>query len=146
MIGHRNAPDGLEWLIAEAVERHYLEYGVRNYIVGHYGSFDTMAAAAVIKVKKKYPDICLLLLLPYHPAERPFEPSPGFDGTYYPFEGKVLHQYAIVRANRYMLRRTDYIICYVKHSGNTRDLLEYARRREKQGLVCVENLAERGVE
>ena len=44
------------------------------------------------------------MLIPYHPAERPVETPPGFDGTFYPpgIES-VPRRYAIVRANRYMV-------------------------------------------
>ena len=45
-IGHRGAPDELRPLLAEAVERHITQYGVTEFIVGHYGRFDAMSAAA----------------------------------------------------------------------------------------------------
>lgn len=46
-IGHREAGAELLPLLAEAVERHITEYGVTDFYVGHYGSFDGMAAHAV---------------------------------------------------------------------------------------------------
>ena len=68
----------------------------------------------------------------------------GFDGTYYP-EGleKVPKQYAIVRANKIMVNTSDWLVCYVRHgASNSRNLLEYAQRREKKGLIQIQNLAE----
>ena len=32
----------------------------------------------------KHPDITLMLVLPHHPAERPVEKPPGYDGMFYP--------------------------------------------------------------
>ena len=43
----------------------------------------------------------------------------------------VPRPYAIVRSNQYMVENSDFIICYVRHIGNTRNLLEYAQRRKK---------------
>jgi len=44
---------------------------------------------------------------------------------------------AIVRANRYMVEHSDYLIAYVWHSGNAWDLVEYARKCEKQGCMRI---------
>ncbi|MBE6997554.1 MAG: hypothetical protein E7427_05225 [Ruminococcaceae bacterium] len=46
-IGHRDAPETLRPLLAEAVERHITQYGVTEFAVGHYGHFDAMAAGVV---------------------------------------------------------------------------------------------------
>lgn len=52
-IGHRNAPETLSPLLAEVVERHITEYGVDDFVVGHYGRFDDMAAGAVRGAKQR---------------------------------------------------------------------------------------------
>ena len=57
---------------------------VTCFYVGGYGGFDRIAASAVKQVKQRHPEIILMLVLPYHPAERPVEIPYGFDGTYYP--------------------------------------------------------------
>ena len=76
-IGHREASEEIFPELAEAVEHHIVDYGVTEFIVGYYGGFDRMAARAVISAKALYPGITLLLLLSYHPAERPIETPPG---------------------------------------------------------------------
>ena len=138
-IGHRNTKDEIFPVLMAAVEKHITEYGVTEFIVGHYGKFDNMAARAVIEAKKKYPDIKLLLLLPYHPAERPIEKPKGFDDTYYPLGlEKVPRRFAIVWANRYMIDNVDYLISYAWHpASNARELTEYAKRREVKGEIKV---------
>lgn len=142
LFGHRDTPHDIQSAIEVAVERQYLNHGTRQYYVGGYGSFDSMATSAVKRVKKQYRDIRLYLLLPYHPAERPIDTPEGFDGTFYPPLENVPRRYAIVRANRYMIEICDCIICYVNHIGNTRTLLEYAQRRAMKGAIQIENLAE----
>ena len=142
LFGHSDTPHDIRSAIEAAVERQYLTYGICQYYVGGYGSFDSMAASAVKRAKKRYRDISLYLLLPYHPAERHIETPEGFDGTFYPPLEKVPRRYAIVRANRYMIETCDSVICYVNHIGNTRKLLEYAQFRAKKGELSIENLAE----
>ena len=141
-IGHRNAPETPRPLLDAAVERHIAEYGVTEFVAGHYGRFDYMAAAAVRTAKTRHPDITLVLLLPYYPF--PYD-TEGYDSTYYP-EGmeNVPKPFAIVRANEYMIRTSDYLICYDRGQiGKTRDFVEIARKRERKGLIHVENLAEK---
>ena len=83
-IGHRETSDSIFPALVQAVERHVTEYGVTEFIVGHYGNFDRLAARAVLKAKEHHPQVTLFLLLPYHPADRPTPAPKGFDGTFYP--------------------------------------------------------------
>lgn len=141
LFGHRYCSEDILPEIEQAVERLYTTKGVVDFYVGSRGVFDSLATTAVKRVKKKYPDMKLYLVLAYHPAERPVELTVGFDGSYYPPLENVPRPYAIVRANRYMVDTADVVICYVKHPGNARELLAYARRRKKEALP-VENLGE----
>lgn len=138
-IGHRDAPEEIKPLLAAAVERHIVEYGVTAFIVGRYGSFDRLAAAAVIAAKKAHPPISLTLLLPYHPATHPIEIPSGFDETCSPPNmERVPPRFAIVRANRYAVTQADFIIAYVNQMpSNARKVMCYAQQRG----VRVENLA-----
>lgn len=70
-IGHRDAPSSVLTSLTAAVEQHITNYGVTDFVVGHYGAFDRLAARAVIDAKKRHPKVTLTLLLPYHPADRP---------------------------------------------------------------------------
>ena len=114
-----------------AVEQHIVEYGVTEFIVGHYGGFDRLAASAVKEAKRFYPEVKLTLLLPYHPAERPIPTPDGFDSTFYPpGMESVPRKAAIIRANRYVVDHVDYLIAYVWHpASSARELVEYARKR-----------------
>lgn len=144
-IDHRDAPDApdaLRPLLAEAVERHVSEYGVMEFIVGHYGRFDTMAASVVRAAKQQHPEISLVLLLPYYPYSHD---TNDFDATFYPpGMESVPKSFAIVRANEHMIRSANYLICYDRGQiGKTRDFMELARQRERKGLIHIENLAEK---
>ena len=138
-IGHREAPEDVATDLASEVRRHITELGVSEFIVGHYGRFDSMAGQAVIAAKREFPYIRLLQLIPYHPAEAPVDLAEGYDGTYYPpGMESVPRRFAIVRANRYMVDHTDYLIAYAWHpASNARELVEYAEARQKRGLMWV---------
>jgi len=139
LFGHRNAPSCLTTAIEDAASQLYLHHGVRDFIVGSRGDFDSMAAAALKQLKKEYPDIRLQLLIAYHPAEHPVHLVPGFDSTFYPPLETVPRQYAIVKANQYMVKNCDMVICYVWHTAsNTQKLLAQALRRK----IAVINLSE----
>lgn len=143
-IGHRDAPDTLLPALDELVERHITEYGVQEFTVGRYGRFDYLAAQALLRAKGCHPDVRLVYLRPYHPAERPIETPKGFDSSFYPpgmeYVPKPL---AIVRTNRYMVDNSDYLIAYAWRPGNARELLEHAQAKERKGLIHIENLADK---
>lgn len=142
MFGHATTPYEALPLIEAAAERQYQEHGIRTFIVGNRGSFDGCAATAIKTLKKRYNDICLLLLLAYHPGEGSVDLTEGFDGTYYPPLENIPRRYAIVRANRYVVDTADSIICYVNYNGNSRNLLEYANKRQAKDQIIIENVAE----
>lgn len=143
-IGHRDTGSNVVPLLEREVERHISEYSVTDFTVVHYGTFDAMAAKAVIRAKKRHPKVTLTLLLPYHPEERPIRIPDGFDGTLYPPDmERVPKRLAIVRANQYALRHCTHLIACVSHpSGGSWEILSAARKREARGLMHVINLAD----
>ena len=138
-IGHRDTPDSIYPALCAAIEQHIAAYGVLDFIVGHYGKFDHLAAKALIEAKNLHPEITISLLLPYHPADRAIEKPAGFDEMFYPADmEKVPRRIAIVRANRYAVNYANYLIAYARHAAsNARNLVEYAQNRERKGLIKV---------
>lgn len=130
-IGHRDTTDDVLPALRAAIEQHIVEYGVTEFMVGKYGGFDRLAAQCVIEAKQSHPEITLTLLLPYHPSERKVDIPKGFDGSCYPCgQESVPRQVAIVRANRYAVDHSDFLITYVWHTtSNARNILEYAEKR-----------------
>ena len=142
LFGHATAPAQILTRLEETVERYYLEFGMDDFYVGNRGQFDSLAATAVKRVKKRHPTISLYLVLAYHPAERKVELFPGFDGSFYPPLEGVPRRYAIVRANRYMVDTADGVICYCCHGGNSGTLLRRVQRRKSMGYIPITNIAE----
>ena len=143
-IGHREADERLLPRLELVIDRLISEETVRYFYVGGYGGFDRIAAAAVKRAKQKHSDITLMLVLPYHPAERTVPTPNGFDGTYHP-EGleNTPRRYAIVRTNKIMVDSCEWLVCYVRRgASNSRNLLEYAQRRKAKGLMHIINIGE----
>jgi len=142
-IGHRETPGKVYPGLVGVVERHIEELGVTDFIVGHYGAFDRLAAKAVLEAKARHPEITLFLLLPYHPTERPIIARKGFDGTYYPTGMEnVPRRFAIIRANRYMIDSSDYLIAYVRNTiGSAAKILSYAEKQARNRSLGITNLA-----
>lgn len=138
-IGHREAPDTLLPILKETIRRLIEEHHVTVFTVGQYGAFDRIAVQAVKELRCKYPQISLSLLLPYHPFDRPITTPPGFDGTFYPpGMERVPKRVAIVRANRWMVENSDYLVAYAWHpASNALELVRYARGREQRGQIQV---------
>ncbi len=141
-IGHREADERLLPVLQSVIQQLIEEEGVTEFYVGGYGGFDRIAGAAVKQLKAEYPHISLRIMIPYHPAERPVEAPNGYDGTYYPngLEG-VPKRFRIARANRIMIDTSDWLIAYVWHgASNSRKFLEYAKRKEKMGMLRIVNV------
>ncbi len=137
LMGNRHTPSNIREPLAETVEKHITEYGVTTFIVGRYGNFDNMTIGVLREAKKRHNDIELYLLTPYALTQKIDTPE-GFNGTFYP-DGleKVPLRLAITQANKYMVQNSDYLITYCHHIGNTRNIVEYAQKREKKGLIKV---------
>ena len=129
-IGHRSADECIYEKLIAAVDTHISEYGVTDFLVGHYGAFDRMATRAVAEARRAHPGISLTMLLPYYPEDRAISVPPIFDGTFYPPDMELCpKRYAIVRANQYAIEHSDYLIAYVTGVGKSRDFLNYAERK-----------------
>ena len=129
-IGHRHAEERIYEKLLTAIDTHISAYGVTDFLVGHYGDFDRMAARAVAEARRTHPGISLTMLLPYYPEDRAISVPPIFDGTFYPPGMEFCpKRYAIVRANQYAIEHNDYLIAYVTGVGKSRDFLNYAGRK-----------------
>ena len=127
-IGHRETPDRVYPTLLETIERHIAEYGVSEFVVGQYGNFDRLVIRALSQAKRAHPDITLMLMTPYYPVNRKADLPEAFDALFYPPDLETVpKRLAIVRANRYMVERSDFLIAYVWHpASNARELLEYS--------------------
>lgn len=106
-----------------------IEAGADVFYLGGYGAFDRAAASAVWELKKTYPHIQSILVLPY--LDKKVDMS-HYDNTVYPPLESVPRRYAILRRNRWMVDVSDVIIAAVDHSwGGAAQTLQYAVLKKK---------------
>ncbi|MBQ7975092.1 MAG: DUF1273 domain-containing protein [Clostridia bacterium] len=113
-----------------------------NFYVGNYGAFDRMCARAVRSLKKKYSFINLNLVVPYLTAEI----NDNKEQYYADFDCILLadipettpRRLGIIKCNEYMVKKSDYIICFVKYSwGVAAKTLEYAESKKHIKIINI---------
>lgn len=139
-IGHADISETVFPALCEAVERHIHEYGVTEFCVGNHGRFDALARRALKDAKARHPHIRCQLVTAYHPGSVRLDAPAWMDGIVYPLEQSTPPRFAIPKANRAMIDDCSHLIAAVNHPGRAREFLDYAFRREKRGLIRVENL------
>lgn len=103
--------------------------GAERFLLGGYGHFDGMAAAAVWRAKSSFPNISSVLVLPYinKKVDMTF-----YDGSLYPSLENMPPKYAILKRNERMVDASDIVVAYVLHGwGGAAKTLEYAMRKRK---------------
>ena len=137
--GHRDMPpaDSVRVWLENCVEE-LIRKGATGFYLGGYGSFDNMAASVVLGLKKKYPDICSVLVIPH--LDRDIDTS-GYDLTIYPPLETMPKQLAIARHSQWMIQAADVVVAYVRHGwGGAAATLEYARRKKKRIILYNDGL------
>lgn len=128
----------MKWL--RIVTQELIEQGAKVFYLGGYGEFDSLAASVLREKKKLYPQIELILVLPYLNTSRD---TLGYDSTIYPPLESVPPRYAISKRNQWMVEASDVVVAYVLHSwGGAAITLQYARRKKKQ-LILYESMREK---
>ena len=142
--GHRDPPGWVRAALTEAVIDHIDRLGVTEFLVDDYGGFDRMARAVVAKLRRARPEVGLHLMLAYLPEPGTRIDVTGCSDSILP-DGQELvpRRAAIPHLNRLMVEASDHMIAYVSHiSGGAYKTLEYARQRERRGLLHITNLGE----
>lgn len=141
LFGHRDTPQSVLAGLERAIEEE-IQNGTSIFYAGDHGIFDSLAATALRAVKQRHREVSIMLVLTHHPAERAAELPVDFDGTFYPPLETVPHRFGLVRANQYMVKTADSIICYAKYPGNAMKLWELAMKQTETRQLQVNNLAE----
>ena len=126
-----------EWYPNEAekarlltVIRELIVEGADKFYLGGYGRFETEAAVAVRELKKEYPHIHSILVIPY--IDREFDPA-LYDESLYPPIENVPYRFAISKRNEWMVMQADVVVSGVTHRwGGAAETLNYARRKKKR--------------
>ena len=147
--GHRKIPPAQDKNIAKRL-RLEIEAMIRRGVV-YFGAggalgFDTMAAEAVLELRKKYPQIRLILVLPcktqtlnWSEQSRAIYQNIQKACDKYVYLSEEYTRDCMKKRNRHLVQNSAYCICYLtKRFGGTAYTVEYAK---KNGLKIV-NIAD----
>ena len=146
--GHRSIPLSERSAVSKALEKaivESIENGYRYFGAGGAVGFDTMAALTVLKLKKQYPQIKLILVLPCENQTRNWKEADiekyehiKSQADKVVYVSKEYTRDCMHKRNRHLVDNSSLCICYLtKPSGGTAYTVEYA---EQKG-VCIVNIA-----
>ncbi len=137
-FGHWDTPamvwEKLRLLLKDLIENK----NVDTFYVGNQGNFDFMVRKSLEGLKREYPHINYAVVLAYITGDGS---GLGYKDSIYP-EGleNVPPKYAIVKRNRWMIDRADYVVVYVKHNfGGAAQFKNIAENKGKIVLNLDEN-------
>ncbi len=136
--GHRMLPQNCEQIIAdlEAAIVSLIKRGVVFFGAGGALGFDMLAEEAVLRLKERYPQIRLVLVLPCPPEQQTLKWNSEQKRRYYDILEKadkvrvLSDRYTstcMLDRNRHMVDCSGYLICYLRESrGGTYYTVNYA--------------------
>ena len=145
-FGHKDTPETIKGNLFAAIEQLIVEHGVETFYVGNQGSFDFYTRAALRHLQKKYPHIRYAVVLAYMPGE--ISEYEDHSDTMLPEGIEEVHpRYAIDWRNRWMLRQSQYVICYIHHHwGGAAKYVQASQRQGKTVInLCADNVLDGGV-
>lgn len=130
-FGHRQCHELDGNCIYKAVERLILQ-GVDVFFVGNQGEFDAKVYKCLKQLREKYSHIQCAVVLAYLSKEK----EKDCLDTMLPEEvDGIPPKYAIDRRNKWMVEKSEWVICYVRVPwGGAYKFAELARKRGKQAV------------
>ena len=146
--GHRQIPIGKAYRISKRVEKtieELISQGIIYFGTGGALGFDTLASKAVIKVRKRYPEIKLILVLPcktqadsWACADRQTYEEIKVQADKVVYISEEYTKGCMLERNRHLVNSSSVCVCYLtKDTGGTAYTVKYAKQK---GLRII-NLA-----
>lgn len=147
--GHREIPSGKKLIIREQLQKVLIDLIHQDYCIFESGGalgFDTIAAQAVLELKKLFPQIQLSLVLPctsqsdhWDKSDKDIYDSIKQQADKVTFTSQGYTRGCMFKRNRKLVDDSSICICYLtKQTGGTAYTVKYAR---KNGIKTI-NLAE----
>ena len=133
-IGHKDCPVEMFDKLYYEIEKLILKENVRVFYVGTNGNFDRMVYQVLEKLESKH-TITIHVVLAYLNIKKDnmyFD----IDKTIFPdVLEKTPFRYAINKRNEYMIKKSDYIICFVNNTFS--NSYNYLRVAMKNNLEII---------
>lgn len=139
-FGHKNIPKKIEPILQSTLIDLIKNKNVDLFYVGNHGSFDYLVRKTLRILKLSYQHINYAVVLCYMPIKKPEPECTNDPDTVFPEElENTPPKYAIVKRNRWMIEKADYVVTYVKR--NIGGAAQFQKLAEKKGKVVL-NLAD----
>jgi uncharacterized phage-like protein YoqJ len=132
-IGHKDTPANIEPILESTLRDLIKNKTIDTFLVGTHGNFDNMAQTVLKRLKVEYPHINYTIVLAYLTKKNQ---TTDYKNTLFP-DGleNVPPKFAIDRRNKWMIKNSNYLICYIRHSfSNSYKFKEYAEQHGKTVL------------
>ncbi len=128
-IGHSDCDGNIKENLCIAIEKLINEYNVTLFYVGTHGKFDYYAYAVLKELEKIYKiEIFVVLSNLTHVPEY----IKGAKTVFPDIVAKSPYKYAIIKRNRYMIEKSEFLICYINHTfSNTYNFVKFATGKNK---------------
>lgn len=128
-IGHNDIMD-LDYGLLEKEIIGLIESGYNKFFSGGMGGFDRTASGIIYKLKRKYPYIKNVLVIPY--INFNIYDKSVFDEIIIPEKIEGLpYKASIIHRNRYMVDNSCVALCYIRYTfGGASKTFEYAKKKE----------------
>ncbi|MCD7857633.1 MAG: hypothetical protein LUG55_07520 [Clostridiales bacterium] len=133
-FGHRDCPESVKPQLRALLIKLIEQEGVTRFYVGNQGRFDSIVRSVLRALKEDYPAIDFCVVLAYMPGKADPLRDLHSEETMLP-EGieTVPKRFAISWRNRWMLKRADYVVTYIRHAyGGAAQFAETAKKQGKR--------------
>ena len=127
-FGHKDCPETKYSNILQAIQNLITKKNITTFYVGTQGNFDSLVYRALCCLRADYPQIRIYRVLAYLPKDDSL-----ISDSILPEGIELIHpRYAISWRNRWMIKRSDYVIAYIPYNyGGAARFVNEAERRGK---------------
>ena len=132
-FGHHDCPSTIKPKLREVLSDLIENHGVDMFYVGQQGAFDGIVRSVLKELAPVYPHINYAVVLERMPQKRDEFDTRDYSDTMLPEGIETVHpRFAISWRNKWMLKRSDYVVTYITHSwGGAAQFAEMAGRQKK---------------
>ena len=136
-FGHRDTPEDVKPALHVAIEELITQRGVECFYVGNQGAFDAYVRSALRQLSEKYHHIRYAVVLAYMPGQQ--NEYEDHSDTMLPEGIEEVHpRYALDWRNRWLLRESQYIVCYIHHKwGGAAKYVQQVSGRGKRSSISA---------
>ena len=130
-FGHRDAPNEIADDVKKVIEN-LINNGVNKFYVGNNGSFDWLVLKLLIEFEKTH-NIKYSIVFAYHPNGNEYFEDGYYEHVILPeLPENTPRRFRIDARNRWMIKKSDYVVTYVRHSfGGAAKFEEIALKQDK---------------